>query len=330
VDDSRPVRRTRRSTSSADRYRDLLPCTLFIEELARRQRPLRLWAISWVGVDDASRRPSSMVAVAKRHRGGVYCMPVHQRFPRRLGFVGTAEDRPVIAVTGLSFEARIAGGVTVINDGPQTSAMLKAAILGGARGIVSFGVCGGLDPALLPGQWVIASSVVFGDETYPTDKRWSDRLIAALPEAKHATVAGVDWAITDFQERVRLYARTGAIVADMESHVAARMAAAHNLPFVACRVLINPAHRTLPPAALLKLRPGGKPDLRAILNSVLNRPGQVRHLIRLTLDASIAVFALRRGKLLMEPHLAFPDQSPTNIDSRLLRTSGAQHARSFS
>jgi adenosylhomocysteine nucleosidase len=263
-------------------------------------------------------------------------MPVHQRFPRRLGFVGTAEDRPVIAVTGLSFEARIAGGVTVINDGPQTSAMLQAAILGGARGIVSFGVCGGLDPALLPGQWVIASSVVFGDETYPTDKRWSDRLIAALPEAKHATVAGVDWAITDFQERVRLYARTGAIVADMESHVAARMAAAHNLPFVACRVLINPAHRTLPPAALLKLRPGGKPDLRAILNSVLNRPGQVRHLIRLTLDASIAVFALRRGKLLMEPHLAFPDQSPTNIDSRLLRTSpiadswGAQHPRSFS
>jgi len=263
-------------------------------------------------------------------------MPVHQRFPRRLGFVGTAEDRPVIAVTGLSFEARIAGGVTVINDGPQTSAMLQAAILGGARGIVSFGVCGGLDPALLPGQWVIASSVVFGDETYPTDKRWSDRLIAALPEAKHATVAGVDWAITDFQERVRLYARTGAIVADMESHVAARMAAAHNLPFVACRVLINPAHRTLPPAALLKLRPGGKPDLRAILNSVLNRPGQVRHLIRLTLDASIAVFALRRGKLLMEPHLAFPDQSPTNIDSRLLRTSpiadswGAQHERSFS
>ena len=112
----------------------------------------------------------------------------------------------------------------------------------------------------------------------------------------------------------------------MESHVAARMAAAHNLPFVACRVLINPAHRTLPPAALLKLRPGGKPDLRAILNSVLNRPGQVRHLIRLTLDASIAVFALRRGKLLMEPHLAFPDQSPTNIDSRLLRISPLQTA----
>ena len=271
-----------------------------------------------------------MVAVAKRHRGGVYCMPVHQRFPRRLGFVGTAEDRPVIAVTGLSFEARI-GGVTVINDGPQTAAMLQAAILGGACGIVSFGVCGGLDPALLPGQWVIASSVVFGDETYPTDKRWSDRLIAALPEAKHATVAGVDWAITDFQERVRLYARTGAIVADMESHVAARMAAAHNLPFAACRVMINPAHRTLPPAALLKLRPGGKPDLRAILNSVLRRPGQVRHLIRLTLDASIAVFALRRGKLLMEPHLALPDQSPKTLilgsfAPPPLQT-GTQHAR---
>ena len=43
-------------------------------------------------------------------------------------------------------------------------------------------------------------------------------------------VAGVDSAITDFRERLRLHARTGAVVSDMESHIAARIAAGELKP----------------------------------------------------------------------------------------------------
>src|SRR5207253_9235828 len=68
--------------------------------------------------------------------------------------------RSVIAVTGLAFEARIAGGVTVISDGLRTGASLKAEIERGSRGVISFGIAGGLAPHLPPGQWVVASARV--------------------------------------------------------------------------------------------------------------------------------------------------------------------------
>jgi hypothetical protein len=238
---------------------------------------------------------------------GVCGMRIEPVCFRRAYVAGTAENRPVVAVLGLSFEARITGGVTVINHGAQTPAMLRSVVLQGSRGIISFGLCGGLDPSLRPGQWIVASSVVSGAEIYQSDKRWSERLIATIPGARYAIVAGVDSAITDFRERLRLHARTGAVVADMESHVAARIAAEHELPFVACRVVINPAHRKLTSAALLRLRPGGAPDLQGIFQSVLAQPGQLLHLMRLAADASIALSVLRQGRLLLGNQLGFPD-----------------------
>jgi adenosylhomocysteine nucleosidase len=235
-------------------------------------------------------------------------MTVRQRVLRRIEVVRAEQEvGSVIAVTGLSFEARIAGGIAVINDGVRTAGILRAAILRGSRGVISFGVCGGLTPEMVPGQWVVASAIVSGDEIHHTDKRWSDRLILALPAARHAIFAGVDWPLTDARDRGLLHARTGAVVADMESHVAAQIAAAHSLPFAACRVVINPAHRKLSPAALLTLREGGVPDIKAIRRSVLANPGQMADLMRLTVDVSIAISALRRGKLLIGPTLGVPD-----------------------
>ncbi len=93
----------------------------------------------------------------------------------------------------------------------------------------------------------------------------------------------------------------------MESHVAARMAAARGLPFAACRVIVDPLHRALPPAALIRLRPGGAPDIAAVLGSVLRRPGQLPSLLRIAADARAARAALQRGRRLLGAGLAFPD-----------------------
>src|SRR5207247_2534193 len=81
---------------------------------------------------------------------------------------------------------------------------------------------------------------------------------------------------------------------DMESHLAARIAAAHGLPFTACRVIVDPAHRNLPPAALLALRPDGSPDVPAVLRSVMEQPRQLPDLMRLAVAATIARAALPR------------------------------------
>jgi adenosylhomocysteine nucleosidase len=214
---------------------------------------------------------------------------------------------PVVAVTGLAFEARIAGGAAVIDCGLRDSAPLRSIIAHGCRGIISFGVAGALAPGLAPGQWIVASSIVANDEHHAVDRLWSECLLKVLPGARHAAIAGVDATVNEPSAKRALHARTHALGVDMESHVAARVAHDHGLPFAACRVILDPAHRTLPPAARVSLRGQAVPDPRAVLRSVTEEPSQLPALIRLALDASIAKIALRRGRALLGPSFAFPD-----------------------
>jgi adenosylhomocysteine nucleosidase len=228
---------------------------------------------------------------------------------RKIGASPMPSLATVIAVTSLSIEARIAlgPGVTVIcGHASQLTARLQAAIEGGALGIITFGVAGGLASDLAAGDWVIGSGVRTDGERYPADQRWSQRLLAAIPGSVHAEVAGVDAPIAHSSEKLRLHARTGAKAVDMESHVAARIAALHNIPFAICRAVIDPVDRDLPPAAVVELRHDGTPDIPAICRSVMRRPAQIPALVRIAMDAWIAREALRRGRRLLGMGLACP------------------------
>jgi adenosylhomocysteine nucleosidase len=218
--------------------------------------------------------------------------------------------RHVVAVTCLAFEARIAAGsgVTVLcGDADRLSATLEAEVLHGARGIISFGIAGGLSLDLAPGDWVVASRVLSATGQFATDRAWSARLLDALPGAIHAPTYAVDAPVMESAAKVTLGQATRAVAVDMESHIAAKVASRHGLPFAACRVIIDPASRTLPPAALVGLRPDGTPDAGAVLRSVLRRPAQIPALVRTALDARAARQALLRGRRLLGEALAFPN-----------------------
>jgi hopanoid-associated phosphorylase len=218
--------------------------------------------------------------------------------------------RPIVAVTCLSFEARIAAGpgVTVLcGDADRLIEALESVVRGGCSGIISFGIAGGLAPALAPGHWVVASKVVSQIGQFATDRVWAQRLLQRLPDAVHAAILGVDAPVVEAETKHMLGACTRTVAVDMESHVAARVAAAHGLPFAACRVIIDPAHRTLPPAALVGLRPDGTPDAPAVLRSLMRHPRQVPALIQTALDARAARRALLGGRRLLGPGLGFPD-----------------------
>jgi hopanoid-associated phosphorylase len=220
-----------------------------------------------------------------------------------------SSDLSVVAVTCLALEARIAAGagVSVIcSHAAHLIVALEAAIRQGAGGIISFGIAGGLAPDLLPGDWVIAAGVRSDRGRLATDHGWARRLLAALPGAVHADIVGVDAPVADPMEKRRMRARTGAAAVDMESHIAARIAAAHGLPFAACRVVIDPAHRQLPPAALVGLRLDGTPDVGAVLGSLARQPAQLPALTRMALDLRAAGKALRRGRRLLGAGLGFP------------------------
>ena len=127
-----------------------------------------------------------------------------------------------------------------------------------------------------------------------------------IPGAGHSPIAGVASPMASFEERRDFHATTGAVAADMESQIVARIAAERSIPFAACRVVLNPAHRILPRAALINIGPAGKPELRKIGGSVLKDPRQLPGLGRLAADALIAVLALRSAKQQLGTHLGFP------------------------
>jgi hopanoid-associated phosphorylase len=183
---------------------------------------------------------------------------------------------------------------------------LESAVKAGGSGIISIGIAGGLAPGLAPGDWVVASNVVSEDVRIPTDRKWSERLLKALPGAVYADIAGVDAPVVAQADKFALHDATGTVAVDMESHIAARIAAAHAVPFAACRVIIDPAERTLPPAALVGMRPDGTPDVFAVIRSLARQPRQLFSLLRVVADAHAARTSLFRGRRLLGTDLSFP------------------------
>jgi hopanoid-associated phosphorylase len=216
-------------------------------------------------------------------------------------------QRSVIALVGLAFEARIAAGpgVLVVCRGREMSDLLRLAIGAGCRSIISFGVAGGLAPDLIPGDCVVASAIIDYPVVRPTDPLWSRKLAEMIPDARHGPIMGVNSVVSDPADKRKLHAFTRAVAVDMESHLVARLADAHGLAFAAVRVIIDPAHRAVPPAALLAMAPGGSTDVTAMLWEILVRPSQVSPLMRLAADAIAARTALVRLRRVLGPSFSW-------------------------
>jgi adenosylhomocysteine nucleosidase len=211
----------------------------------------------------------------------------------------------IVVACGLKAEAKIAAGpdITVVAGGGDGAA-LEAALTAAARkgeALLSFGIAGGLAPDLRPGAILVARRVLAPDNRYyECNTIWAQAL-AGLLDAPLADFAGVDTPLAGVVEKAALYQRHGASIVDMESHIVARVAAAHGLPFAAVRVIADPAERQLPHAATVGMRPDGRVDLPAVLRSLGKDPRQLPGLIKTALDARAAFAGLLRGRQLLGP-----------------------------
>jgi len=225
--------------------------------------------------------------------------------PARLGTQRVPADSSVIALVGLAFEARIASGPGVVvvcrNSERAVASSLDHALKRGCRSIISFGVAGGLAPHLRPGNWVVASSIIDAQQVRPTDRVWSEKILAMIPGAEHKPIAGVDYAVAAPEAKRRMHAETGAAAVDMESHLVARLASTHGLSFAAVRVVIDPAHRVVPEAALAGMRPDGGTSVMAVMRELIAGPSQLSGLLRVAYDAYAARRALLRARRLLGP-----------------------------
>lgn len=179
----------------------------------------------------------------------------------------------------------------------------------GAVAILSVGVSGGLDPALRPGDLIVTSAVIADPPLVahppllpPFQGEESSGPGAVPPLAERelgsgrtgaGPVYGSDVIIQTAEEKAALFMRTGAVAVDMESHGAARAAAAAGLPFVAIRAIADPASRALPGAAMDAVAPDGSTRVLATLLKCVKDPGDFPALLQLGADSDEALKTLR-------------------------------------
>jgi adenosylhomocysteine nucleosidase len=177
-----------------------------------------------------------------------------------------------------------------IGGGTEAGAALAAARLldTGASGLVSFGLAGGLDPALKPGDLLVPAKVLTESGSF----------CAAPGLAEHfggmggSGIWGGSRVAATIGDKKGLFLRSGAVAIDLESGAVARAAHGRGVPFVAVRAICDPADRDLPSAALVALGSTGGIGLLRVMAEVLRHPGQVPALLNLAFDAAKARAAL--------------------------------------
>jgi adenosylhomocysteine nucleosidase len=219
----------------------------------------------------------------------------------------------VVAATGLRAEALIAArseGVRAVaggGDAAQLAQAIEQALAEGGYALISFGVCASLKPGLTAGTCLAGREVVHAGTTYAADTAWTARIAKVIGGKEPVIMAGVDHPLTSLAEKRPLHAASGAVAADMESHIVAEIATRNGLPFAVLRVVADPAARDIPPAALAAMAADGGVDIAGLLAALRRDPAQLAALARLAGDTARAMAGLFRCHHLLGPRLGFPD-----------------------
>ncbi len=204
----------------------------------------------------------------------------------------------LLCTSGLAAEAKIAraaGLRVVIGAGHRgrTAALVEDAVRR-ANCLVSFGIAGALAPDLRPGDVVISTEVIAGDQRWRAEEPFRRRVadLASGLGALEGPVLGAAAVLATTAEKRRAWSETGALAVDLESDVVARIATSAGIPFVVVRTIADTVLRELPPAALIPLTEAGTPQLARVLASVLRRPRQFVALVGLARETRTALSAL--------------------------------------
>lgn len=202
----------------------------------------------------------------------------------RLGVItGTRREASCLRSLLLSGEIDVACSGA---DAGRARDLAEKALSAGCTALLSFGVAGGLDPALVSGTLVLAESVIGPDGgQFPTDQLWRSAITHDLTAADIDFVVGVgvgvDEAIFLPGPKQLLFESTKALCVDMESHAVMRVARERSVPWLVIRVIADSARDTLPEIALAAIDAGGEIRYGALAARLVRQPSGIIDLIRL-------------------------------------------------
>jgi adenosylhomocysteine nucleosidase len=211
-----------------------------------------------------------------------------------------------VIVCGLKREAAILAGpgrTAFCGDASTLRARLSEAASLRPSLVISWGLCGGLDPRLRPGDLILGSEVVSDDGAVKTDEAvtasLAQRLLSAGAHVVVERFAASDAPIVTVAAKADLRRRADAAAVDMESLIAGRYALNQRVPFAILRAVADPAERSLPPLALKAVASDGGVNVQAVIGELIRSPRQLAALRALAADSRAAFQALKRcGSLL--------------------------------
>jgi adenosylhomocysteine nucleosidase len=189
---------------------------------------------------------------------------------RRSDGLSSLGDGALVAVSGIG--------------GALAAIAARRLVDAGALSLMSFGLAGGLDPALAAGTVVLPDEVISRDGSrYSTSAGWREHLRRAIAGRRPMT-AGIllssSQPIDAIADKAAAFRDTGAVAVDMESVAIAQVAAVHDLPFIAVRVIVDTAADVLP-RAVVTANIAGQLSLRRLLGGLVKAPLELVPLIRL-------------------------------------------------
>jgi len=211
----------------------------------------------------------------------------------------------VLIVCGLKREAAILSGpgrTALCGDAPTLRARLAEATRLKPSLVVSWGLCGGLDPRLRPGDLILGAEVVSDRGAVKTDEAVTASLAERLAVAGAGVVverlAAAEAPVMTAAAKAVLRRTTGAAGVDMESLIAGQYALRERIPFAILRAVADPAERDLPPLALKAMTADGGIRVQAIIGGLIGSPWRLADLRALAADSRAAFRALKRCGLL--------------------------------
>ncbi len=203
-------------------------------------------------------------------------------FLRRLAVLPELRRKCTVAVSGV-------GAV-------KAARAVEAWAADGERGpLIVCGFGGGLTEAVPPGTLLIAERVLDAINTSATPKAYcpDPRLLAAA-EGPRGDLITVERVLTTLEEKRALHTRTDALMVDMETAGAVRVAQTVGIPWLAVRVATDSVDEPLPFDFNALADAEGNVDRRRVVAATLAQPWKIPALLRLGGRSSRAARDLTR------------------------------------